>query len=60
MPYEPAWCRMSIQIVRGTIGFTQVVQELLDEHAQLVPYDAICVEAATVGDGEIEIKGYGR
>jgi hypothetical protein len=53
-------CRMSIQIVRGTIGFTQVVQELLDENAQLVPYDLICVEEATIGDGEIEIKGYGR
>lgn len=53
-------CRMSIQIVRGTIGFTQVVQELLDENAQLVPYDVICVEEATIGDGEIEIKGYGR
>jgi hypothetical protein len=53
-------CRMSIRIVRGTVGFTQVVQNLLDTNAQLVPYDAICVEQATIGDGEIAIRGYGR
>jgi hypothetical protein len=53
-------CRMSIQIVRGTIGFTQVVQDLLDQNAQLVPYDLICVEEATIGEGKVEISGYGR
>ena len=53
-------CRMSIRIVRGTIGFAQVVQNLLDANAQLVPYDVICVEQATVGDGTIAISGYGR
>jgi hypothetical protein len=53
-------CRMSIRIVRGTIGFVQAVQSLLDANAQLVPYDVICVEQATVGDGTIAISGYGR
>ena len=53
-------CRMSIRIVKGTVGFTQVVQGLIDEYAQLVPEDLICVEEATVGDGVVEISGYGR
>ena len=53
-------CRMSITIVKGTIGFTQVVQTLLDEGLLLVPYDKVCVEQATVGNGEIAVSGYGR
>ena len=53
-------CRVSIRIVKGTIGFTQVVQGLIDEYAQLVPEDLICVEEATVGDGTITVSGYGR
>ena len=53
-------CRVSIQIVRGTIGFTQVVQALLDANTQLIPYDAICIEQAEVTDGQIEIEGHGR
>jgi hypothetical protein len=57
---QVADCRLSIRIVRGTIGFTQVVQGLIDESAQLVPEELICVEEATVGDGVIEISGYGR
>ena len=51
---------MTIQIVKGTVGFTQVVQDLLDASSQLIPYDAICVEQATVADGEIRLSGYGR
>ena len=51
---------MSIRIVRGTIGFVQAVQSLLDANAHLVPHDVICIEEAKVGDGEIAISGYGR
>jgi hypothetical protein len=52
-------CRASVRIVRGTIGFTQVIQNLIDQNAGLVP-DAICVEEATVAHGEIAISGHGR
>jgi hypothetical protein len=53
-------CRVSVRIVKGTIGFTQVVQGLIDQYAVLVPEDLICFEEVTVGDGVVEIRGYGR
>jgi hypothetical protein len=53
-------CHMVITIVKGTIGFAQVVQTLLDEGLLLVPYDKVCIEQATVGDGVIAMSGYGR
>jgi hypothetical protein len=53
-------CRMTIQITGGTFGFKEVVQDLLDAYSQSVPYDLICVEQATVADGNVRIAGYGR
>jgi len=53
-------CEMSIRIVRGTAGFAQLAQEMLEANAQLFPIDRICVESAEIGDGTIEISGYGR
>ena len=53
-------CRATMAIVRGTPGFTQVVQTLLDQYAVLLPYDRVCVEEATVGDGVLTVSGYGK
>jgi hypothetical protein len=53
-------CRMRIQVTRGTVGFKQKVQELLDANAESVPYDAICIDEVEIADGEIRIGGYGR
>ncbi len=53
-------CQASIRIVRGTVGFAQAVQTLLDEYTQLAPYDVVCIEEATLGEGTITISGRGR
>jgi len=53
-------CRATMDIVRGTPGFTQVVQTLLDQYVVLLPYDRVCVEEATVGEGVLTVSGYGK
>lgn len=53
-------CRLTVNVVRGTFGFRGIVQAQLDEEMQRVPYDRVCVEQVTVGDGVISISGYGR
>jgi hypothetical protein len=53
-------CRATMEIVRGTPGFTQVVQTLLDQYVVLLPYDRVCVEGATVGEGVLTVSGYGK
>jgi hypothetical protein len=53
-------CRASIRVTRATMGFTQIVQELLDENMQLVPYDLICVEQVEIDDGQMTIAGHAR
>jgi hypothetical protein len=53
-------CQATMQVVRGTPGFTQVVQALLDQYASLAPYDRVCVEEATVGEGVLTVSGYGK
>jgi hypothetical protein len=53
-------CQLSIEIVRGTIGFAQIVRGFLDTGMELIPYDAICIERAEVSDGQLQIEGYGR
>jgi len=53
-------CQATMAIVRGTPGFTQVVQTLLDQYAVLLPYDRVCVEEATAGDGVLTVSGYGK
>jgi len=51
-------CRASIRVTRATMGFTQIVQELLDENMQLMPYDLICVEQVEIDDGQMTIAGH--
>jgi hypothetical protein len=53
-------CRMNLRIVSSTFGFGQLIQGLIDENQELVPYDQICVDDAEVGQGEITVRGHRR
>ena len=53
-------CQATMEIVRGTPGFTQVVQTLLDQYAGLLSNDRVCIEETTVEDGVLTVSGYGK
>jgi hypothetical protein len=53
-------CRLVLQVVGGTFGFTGVVQELIETQFDTIPYDTVCVEEVDVDDGEAYVAGKGR
>ena len=53
-------CRMEFRVVSGTVGFTQLVQRLIEEHQTWMPYDRVCIDDVEVSAGQIIIQGYGR
>jgi hypothetical protein len=57
---DAADCRASVRVVSGTPGFTQVVQGLIEQYMDMVPYDQVCVERAEVAEQEITVEGYRR
>jgi len=57
---EVSDCRMNLRIASSTFGFGQLLQGLIDENQELVPYDRICVDDAKVSEGEITVRGHRR
>jgi hypothetical protein len=58
-----AWseaCQIEIRVVKGTFGFTQVVEDLIATYFDVIRYDTVCVDQLVVDDGEVAIAGYGR
>jgi len=53
-------CRLDLRVVKGTMGFTQIVQSLIATYFDVIRYDSICVDEVAVDDGKIYIAGYGR
>jgi len=53
-------CQATMEIVGGTPGFVQVVQTLLDQYAELLSSDRVCIEETTVEDGVLTVSGYGK
>ena len=52
-------CRVELEVVRGTFGFTGVVQNLIQTQFDAVRYDEVCVEEVVIDDGEVYIAGQG-
>jgi hypothetical protein len=58
-----AWaetCRIELRVVKGTMGFTQLVQSLIATYLDVIRYDSVCVDEVAVDDGVIYVAGYGR
>jgi hypothetical protein len=53
-------CRIALQVLKGTMGFKNVVQELIETQFNAIRYDDICMEQIVVDDGRISVSGYGR
>jgi hypothetical protein len=53
-------CQISIHIVRGTAGFVQVAQQMIDANIQRIPVGHVCVEAVEIKEGALQVRGYGR
>lgn len=53
-------CRIALRVLRGTIGFKAIVQELIATQFNVIRYDDICVEQVAVDDGEAYVAGQGR
>jgi hypothetical protein len=53
-------CRIEIEVIRGTPGFKQIVQELIATQFDVIEYDTICIDRAEIDDGEILVGGHGR
>jgi hypothetical protein len=53
-------CRLALRVLRGTLGFSGIVRELIASQLDVIRYDEICVEQVTVGNGEAYIAGRGR
>jgi hypothetical protein len=53
-------CRIELQVLRGTFGFTSVVQGLIDNQFKAIRYDEVCVEQVDIDNGEAYIAGSGR
>jgi hypothetical protein len=53
-------CRVAVRVLRGTLGFRQVVQELITTQFDVIRYDSICVDQVDVDDGQLTVSGYGR
>jgi hypothetical protein len=53
-------CRLALDVVSGTPGFTNVVQEMIRTQFDTIQYDTICAESVTVDDGRITVSGVGR
>ncbi len=53
-------CRIELRVVRGTMGFTQVVESMIATYFDVIRYETICVDQVVVDDGRIYIAGYGR
>jgi hypothetical protein len=60
MEVEAEGCRLNLRVTKAPLGTARILQDLIDTQTAIVPYDAVCVEQATVGEGQIEISGYGR
>lgn len=53
-------CRLELEVVRGTVGFKQIVQELIATQFDVIQYDTICIDQIEIDDGAITLAGYGR
>jgi hypothetical protein len=53
-------CRIALDVVRGSFGFSGVVQELIKTQFDTIRYDDVCVESVGVDDGRITVSGVGR
>jgi hypothetical protein len=53
-------CRIQLDVLRGTLGFRQIVQELISTQFDVIQYDDICVDSMVVDQGRITITGRGR
>lgn len=53
-------CRVAIRVLSGTLGFRQIVQELINTQFNVIRYDSICVDRLDVEDGQLIVGGYGR
>jgi hypothetical protein len=57
---DAADCRASVRVVGGTPGFTEIVEGLIEQYTDVVPYDEICVESVRVTEQAITVEGYRR
>ncbi|MBN1642546.1 MAG: hypothetical protein JXA09_15030 [Anaerolineae bacterium] len=57
---DAADCRASIRVVGGTPGFTQVVQQMIDQYMATAPHDQYCIERAAVTRDAVIVEGYRR
>ena len=53
-------CRIVIEIVKGTPGFKQIVQQLITTQFDVIKYDTICINQIESERGQITVGGYGR
>jgi hypothetical protein len=53
-------CRVEVEVVRGTVGFRGIVQELIATQFDVIRYDTICIDRAEIDGGTITVGGYGR
>jgi hypothetical protein len=57
---EAEACQLRLRVTKAPLGTAQMLQDVIDTQTAAIPYEAICVERATVGEGQIEVSGYGR
>jgi hypothetical protein len=53
-------CRVALRVLRGTIGFVGIVQELIATQLDTFRYDDVCVDQVHVDDGQAFVAGRGR
>jgi hypothetical protein len=53
-------CRVALRVLRGTFGFTGIVQEMIRTQFDNIRYDSVCIEQVDVDDGAATIAGHGR
>jgi hypothetical protein len=52
-------CRVRLHVLGGTLGFRQIVEELIATQFHVIRYDSICVDSVVVDAGRITVTGHG-
>ena len=53
-------CLNRLEVLGGTMGFRQIVQEIIRTQFDVIQYDTICVDSVVADDGQITVAGHGR
>jgi hypothetical protein len=53
-------CRIVVRVVKGTLGFKQIVQQMIATQFNVIRYDSLCMDEVVIDDGELVVSGYGR